>query len=161
MTAAPGRGGGSSCQPRRGVLGVSWRVGIVAGCDGVGVADASVAAVDPYFAAARVVDDLSSAINGRLLGIGVGGRSAAARFLHVPPAGWVLHDVTLHEHRLQALFRVTYALKERYGSAVAAAFLRGSNPMLGNKAPMTILANDSPADAEEAIIAAVEALFAS
>lgn len=67
----------------------------------------------------------------------------------------------LHEHRLQALFRVTYALKERYGSAVAAAFLRGSNPMLGNKAPMTILANDSPADAEEAIIAAVEALFAS
>lgn len=67
----------------------------------------------------------------------------------------------LHEHRLQALFRVTYALKERYGPAVAAAFLRGSNPMLGNKAPMTILATDSPAQAEEATIAAVEALFAS
>jgi hypothetical protein len=67
----------------------------------------------------------------------------------------------LHEHRLQALFRVTYAVKERYGPAVAAAFLRGSNPALGNRAPMTVLANESPADAEQATIAAVETLFAS
>src|SRR5690554_2809173 len=32
------------------------------------------------------------------------------------------------EHRLQILFRVTIAINDAYGAAVAAAFLRGSNP---------------------------------
>lgn len=65
------------------------------------------------------------------------------------------------EHRLQALFRVVFAVSERFSPAVAAAFLRGSNPLLNNRAPLTVLSTEPPADAEMAAIAAVEALFAA
>lgn len=66
----------------------------------------------------------------------------------------------LHEHRLQAAFRVTYALAERYDANVAAAFLRGSNPTLDGRSPLAILALEPPDEAEAAAVRAVEALFA-
>lgn len=72
--------------------------------------------------------------------------------------GGPIKSVT-QEHRLQAVFRVTYALTERYSPSVAAAFLRGSNPQLDGRAPLLVLATEPPADAEAAAVRAVEALF--
>ena len=63
------------------------------------------------------------------------------------------------EHRLQVLFRVTSAIDEAFGPAVAAAFVRGSNPVLGGQSPLIVLADTSPHDSEEHIVAAVEALL--
>ena len=63
------------------------------------------------------------------------------------------------EHRLQVLFRVSTAVTETYGPAVAAAFLRGANPVLGGRAPMLVLADEDPTRAEPALVAAVEALL--
>lgn len=63
------------------------------------------------------------------------------------------------EHRLQVLFRVVSALTEAFSPAVAAAFLRGSNPSLGDRSPMIVLADESPAAAEPQLLSAVEALL--
>lgn len=63
------------------------------------------------------------------------------------------------EHRLQVLFRVTTAINEAFGPSVAAAFLRGSNPVLGDQSPMIVLADSLPHDSETRVIAAVEALL--
>jgi hypothetical protein len=63
------------------------------------------------------------------------------------------------EHRLQVLFRVVTAVTDAYTPAVAAAFLRGSNPTLGDRAPMIVLADQEPTDAETQLLPAVEALL--
>lgn len=68
---------------------------------------------------------------------------------------------TNQEHRLQALYRVAAAVDEAFSPAVAAAFLRGSNPILDDRAPMLVLADDPPAEAEQHVIAAVEALLSA
>lgn len=62
-------------------------------------------------------------------------------------------------HRLQVLYRVTCAIEEAFTPAVAAAFLRGSNPLLGGRAPLLVLADDPPTEAEPPLVAAVEALL--
>jgi len=63
------------------------------------------------------------------------------------------------EHRLQVLFRVVTALTDAFSPAVAAAFLRGSNPVLGDRSPMIVLADGSPAVAEPQLLSAVEAML--
>lgn len=63
------------------------------------------------------------------------------------------------EHRLQILFRVVTAIEDAFSPAVAAAFLRGSNPALGDQAPLVVLADDPPVQAEPRLLAAVEALL--
>ena len=65
------------------------------------------------------------------------------------------------EHRLQVLFRVVTAVSGAFSPAVAAAFLRGSNPTLGDQAPMIVLADSPPAAAETRILSAVEALLSA
>lgn len=65
------------------------------------------------------------------------------------------------EHRLQVLFRIVTAIDEAFGPAVAAAFLRGSNPSLGDQAPLVVLADDPPVHAEPRLLAAVEALLSA
>lgn len=42
---------------------------------------------------------------------------------------------------------------------MAAAFLRGSNPMLENRAPMLLIADTSGFEAEAQVVAAAEALL--
>src|SRR5680860_792287 len=42
------------------------------------------------------------------------------------------------EHRLQVLFRIVSAIDDAFTPAVAAAFLRGSNPALGDHAPLVL-----------------------
>lgn len=63
------------------------------------------------------------------------------------------------EHRLQVLFRVVTAITQTFSPAVAAAFLRGSNPGLGDQAPMVVLADEPPAMAEARLLPTVEALL--
>lgn len=63
------------------------------------------------------------------------------------------------EHRLQVLYRVTTAVEEAFTPAVAAAFLRGTNPVLGDRSPLVVLADDPPGEAEPRMLAAVEALL--
>lgn len=63
------------------------------------------------------------------------------------------------EHRLQVLFRIVCAIADVFSPAVAAAFLRGSNPALGDQAPLIVLADESPVQAEPRLLAAVEALL--
>ena len=63
------------------------------------------------------------------------------------------------EHRLQVLFRVVTAVNEAFGPAVAAAFMRGTNPALGDRAPLVVVADDPPAEAEPRVLGAVEALL--
>ena len=66
-----------------------------------------------------------------------------------------------HQHRLQVLFRVTRAIDLAFGPPVAAAFLRGSNPTLGNTSPLVVLADQDPVVAEPELMTAVEALLLS
>lgn len=62
-------------------------------------------------------------------------------------------------HKLQILFRVVHAIVNTYGKHVAAAFLRGTNPALGARAPMAVLATSSAAEAEPAILSALHGLL--
>lgn len=62
-------------------------------------------------------------------------------------------------HRLQILFRVTYAVAEAFSPSVAAAFLRGTNPALGDQAPLAVLATEPPDRSEQQLLSAVEALL--
>jgi len=68
------------------------------------------------------------------------------------------HDA---EHRLQVLFHVTTAVAAAFTPAVAAAFWRGSNPLLEGRAPMLVLADEAPQDVELALLQAAEALLAA
>jgi hypothetical protein len=65
------------------------------------------------------------------------------------------------EHRLQVLYRVTTAVALAYTPAVAAAFWRGTNPVLGGRAPMLVLADGDPADVEPDLLRAAEALLSA
>lgn len=62
-------------------------------------------------------------------------------------------------HRLQVLYRAVFAIVESFGPAVAAAFLRGSNPTLDDRAPLVVLAENAPQDTEIMVMDAVEALL--
>jgi hypothetical protein len=44
--------------------------------------------------------------------------------------------------RLSLLFQVVYLINETQGPAVAALFLRSSNPELNDEAPLTLIAHD-------------------
>lgn len=95
----------------------------------------------------------------------LGGRLAAAalglkdtRTLQSWARGGAIKNAD-HEHRLQLLYRVTSMVERVYSPAVAAAFLRGSNPMLNHQAPLLLIA-DGPAPATEVqVVAAAEALL--
>ena len=63
------------------------------------------------------------------------------------------------EHRLQVLYRATVAVEAAFGPAVAAAFLRGTNPVLGENAPMLVIADQPPGQAEAPVMLAVRALL--
>lgn len=62
-------------------------------------------------------------------------------------------------HRLQVLYRVVVAIDGLYGPSVAAAFFRGSNPMLGGRSPLAVLADEAPTESETDLLAAAEVLL--
>jgi hypothetical protein len=95
----------------------------------------------------------------------LGGRLAAAalglkdtRTLQSWARGGAMKDPE-QEHRLQLLYRVTTTVERVYTPAVAAAFLRGSNPLLGDRAPMILIADHPAVEVEAQVVAAAEALL--
>jgi len=63
------------------------------------------------------------------------------------------------QQRLQELYQVVWAVTEAYSPAVAAAFLRGTNPHLGDRAPLVVLAEGPPDKAGPALLAAARRLI--
>ncbi|MBA3885923.1 MAG: DUF2384 domain-containing protein [Acidobacteria bacterium] len=63
------------------------------------------------------------------------------------------------QQRLQELYQVVWAVSQAYSPAVAAAFLRGTNPHLGDRAPLMVLAEDPPDKAGPAVLAAARHLI--
>jgi dihydrodipicolinate synthase/N-acetylneuraminate lyase len=63
------------------------------------------------------------------------------------------------QHRLQELYEVLWALSEAYSPAVAGAFLRGTNPYLGDRAPLVVLADEPPDKSGPALLAAARHLI--
>lgn len=63
------------------------------------------------------------------------------------------------QQRLQELYQVVWAVSQAYSPAVAAAFLRGTNPHLGDRAPLVVLAEDPPDKAGPAVLAAARHLI--
>jgi hypothetical protein len=57
------------------------------------------------------------------------------------------------------LYRVVRALETIYSPAVAAAFLRSSNPQLDDEAPLVVLAGQPVDLAERSVLAAVKAFL--
>jgi hypothetical protein len=95
----------------------------------------------------------------------LGGRLAAAalglkdtRTLQSWGRGGPIKD-SAQEYRLQLLYRVTAAIEKVHTPAVAAAFLRGSNPLLDDRAPMLLIADEPTPEAEAQVMAAAEALL--
>jgi hypothetical protein len=66
------------------------------------------------------------------------------------------HDVA---RRLAVLYRVVRALETIYSPAVAAAFLRSSNPQLDEEAPLVVLAGQPVDLAERSVLAAAKAFL--
>ena len=54
---------------------------------------------------------------------------------------------------------MVWAVAEAYSPAVAAAFLRGTNPHLGDRAPLVVLAEEPPDKAGPAMLAAARRLI--
>lgn len=66
------------------------------------------------------------------------------------------HDVA---RRLTVVYRVVRAVETVYSPAVAAVFLRSSNPQLDDDAPMVVLATRPVDEAEKAVLAAARAFL--
>lgn len=98
---------------------------------------------------------LLEAVGARVTAAAIG--LADARPLYKWRAGDVDHPRHDHVTRLRALYRVVWAISEAYSPTVAAAFLRGSNPQLDDKAPLIVLADGEPTGA--AVVAAARAFL--
>jgi hypothetical protein len=66
------------------------------------------------------------------------------------------HDVL---SRLTVLFRVVKAIESIYSPTVAGAFLRSSNPQLGDESPLVVLASRPVDEAEQVVLAAARAFL--
>jgi hypothetical protein len=76
---------------------------------------------------------------------------------------WVERQAAPREHdvvsRLAVLFRAVRAIESIYSPAVAAAFLRSSNPQLDDDAPLVVLATQPVGKAEQAVLLAARAFL--
>src|SRR5437764_7984962 len=89
--------------PDCGSLGVARRERVMAGRDGVGVADPAVAAVRNDLASTGVVDDLAGAADGVRLRVVMAARALSAGLLDVPATARVRHDVPVGAAHLNLL----------------------------------------------------------
>lgn len=95
-------------------------------------------------------------VGARLATAAVGLRDARA------VRGWARGQGIKQAHaqqRLQELYQIVWAVAEVYSPAVAAAFLRGTNPYLGDRAPLVVLAEEPPDKAGPALLAAARHLI--
>ena len=63
------------------------------------------------------------------------------------------------EARLRLLYRVGRMVADAYDAQTARAFLRGSNPLLDDEAPLLVIADRPIEDAARAVIAVARALL--
>lgn len=63
------------------------------------------------------------------------------------------------EGRLRLLYRVASMIERAGGAQTARAFLRGSNPLLGDVAPLAVIADRSATEATAEVLAAARALL--
>jgi hypothetical protein len=61
--------------------------------------------------------------------------------------------------RLALLFQVVYAIIQTQGAAVAALFLRSSNPQLDDEPPLMVIRDDTPELARSRVLAATRAFL--
>lgn len=64
-----------------------------------------------------------------------------------------------HDWKLRLLYRVVRPIHEVYGAPTARAFLRSSNPQLGDESPLLVIADKSQKSAEPAVLAATRAFL--
>ena len=61
--------------------------------------------------------------------------------------------------RLRLLYRIGYEIDRAYGPRVLSAFLRSTNPQLGDRAPLIVLAENDPAEVETELLNATRAFL--
>ena len=108
--------------------------------------------LNPQEQAAYLIDTVGA----RMVTAAVGLRDARAVRAWARGQGIKQPDV---EQRLQELYQIVWAVAEAYSPAVAAAFLRGTNPHLGDRAPLVVLADGDPMTVGPALLAAARALI--
>ncbi|MDQ3660941.1 MAG: hypothetical protein M3454_07795 [Actinomycetota bacterium] len=64
-----------------------------------------------------------------------------------------------HDWKLRVLYRVVRPIHEIYGAQTARAFLRSSNPQLGDESPLLVIADMPQKDGEPAVLAATRAFL--
>ena len=70
-----------------------------------------------------------------------------------------VHPPEEREARLRLLYRVARTVAEAYDAATARAFLTGSNPQLGDRSPLLVIADDPTDRAGPEVIGAARALL--
>lgn len=66
----------------------------------------------------------------------------------------------VEDARLRLLFRISYAITRTYGRpSVATSFLRSANPQLEDEAPLLVLRQSDPDDAQQRLLAATRAFL--
>jgi hypothetical protein len=80
-----------------------------------------------------------------------------------PLKKWVTKEASPKEQdvvtRLDVVFRVVYEITEAYSPAVAASFLRSSNPQLEDEAPFVVLVEGDLKQAGPRVLAAARAFL--
>jgi hypothetical protein len=61
--------------------------------------------------------------------------------------------------RLRLLFRIGFEVEKAYGPRVLSAFLRSTNPQLGDRSPLVVLADNDPAEVEVELLDATRAFL--
>lgn len=103
-----------------------------------------------------MVDFLAARLGVRMIAVGVGLSDGR------PVRSW--QDQTAKPRpgtldKLRLLYRVAYIVDHYYDGDTARAFLRSASPMLGNRAPLEVIADDELPEAQPAALGAVRAFL--
>lgn len=88
------------------------------------------------------------------VGLGLRDASVARRY-----ARGEVHPPQEREARLRLLYRVARTVAEAYDAETARAFLTGSNPQLGDRSPLLVIADEPAEQAGPEVIGAARALL--
>lgn len=88
------------------------------------------------------------------VGLGLRDASVARRY-----ARGEVHPPQEREARLRLLYRVARTVAEAYDADTARAFLTGSNPQLGDRSPLLVIADEPAEQAGPEVIGAARALL--
>lgn len=88
------------------------------------------------------------------VGIGLGDSTMIRRY-----AGGTARPRGTREERMRLLYRVGRMVAELYTASTARAFLVGSNPQLGDRAPLLVIADELPEVAGPEVLSATRAFL--